>query len=68
MPNVRHPIWKAQRCVEGGKDQAVVVTGVRFWLSEFMKAVQFRFCLLRRLCENGFAGFQPQSRRGVAVV
>ena len=39
-----------------------------FYLSEFMKAVQLRFCLLRRLCENGFAGFQLLSRRAVPML
>ncbi len=39
-----------------------------FSLSGFMKAVQLRFCLLRRLCDDGFAWFQPLSRRAVPMV
>jgi len=38
-----------------------------FNLSEFMRCVELRFCLLRRLCESGFTWFQPLSRRAVPV-
>ena len=38
-----------------------------FSLSEFVRCVKLRFCLLRRLCKNGFAWFQPLSRRAVPV-
>ncbi len=38
-----------------------------FNLSGFVRCVKLRFCLLRRLCENGFAWFQPLSRRAVPL-
>ena len=38
-----------------------------FNLSEFVRCVKLRFCLLRRLCKNGFAWLQSLSRRAVPV-
>ena len=38
-----------------------------FSLSEFVRCVKLRFCLLRRLCKNGFAWLQSLSRRAVPL-
>ena len=38
-----------------------------FNLSEFVRCVKLRFCLLRRLCKNGFAWLQSLSRRAVPL-
>ena len=35
-----------------------------FNLSEFVRCVKLRFCLLRRLCGNGFALFEPLTAVG----